>query len=104
MHPFDEQRKEVRAQINEASKIIKRATEGDSSALAQVDQANQTILEGRVRVAEIDRDMFIAVARELTPGQRAKMAVFFAKFGEQVRQTLQAANKLRQAQRNNGQQ
>lgn len=105
MHPFDERKREVRAQINEAAKLIQRATEGDSTALARVDQAMETVLSGRVLVAEIDKEMIQAVARELTPQQRAKMSVFFAKYGQQARQMATAAQKLRQAQQqNNGQQ
>jgi len=105
MHPFDERKREVRVQINEAAKVIQRATEGDSAALARVDQAMETVLSGRVLVAEIDKEMIQAVAREITPQQRAKMSVFFAKYGQQARQMAAQAQKLRQAQQqNNGQQ
>src|SRR5262249_30250130 len=91
MHPFDERKREVRAQINEAAKVIQRATEGDPSALSRVDQAMETVLSGRVLVAEIDKEMIQALSRELTPQQRAKMSVFFAKFGQQAKDVTTAA-------------
>jgi hypothetical protein len=101
MRPYDERKRKVRAQIGEALKVIKLATEGDPAALASIDPALETVLNGRAQVAEIDRDMLLGVSRELTPQQRAKMAVFFARFGQHARQVVANVNKLNPAQQPN---
>jgi len=80
MRRFDERRRPLREQVSESARILERAAEGDSTAQAQVDQAIQRVFDARAQLANIDREMFNELSRGLGPQQRAKMAMFFARF------------------------
>lgn len=80
LRKYDERRRPLREQVAEAAKILERAADGDTQAQGQVDQAAQRIFEARTQMAELDKEMFQQLARDLRPQQRAKMAVFFARY------------------------
>ncbi|HLL53504.1 MAG TPA: hypothetical protein VK447_08165 [Myxococcaceae bacterium] len=77
---YDERRKPLRQQVSESAKTLEKASEGDQAALGGVDQAAQRIFDARAQMAQIDRDMFAELSKGLKPQQKAKMAVYFAKF------------------------
>jgi hypothetical protein len=91
MRPFDARRAALETQNAESAKIIKRAADGEASAAAQLDQSLQRIWDNRVEIQQLNRDMFEAAGRELSPQQRAKMAIFFATFANEVRTMQQRA-------------
>jgi len=77
---FDERRRPLKDQIREAGKVVTEAARGDNSALAQVDQATNRLLDARIQLASLDKEMFQTLARDMGPQQRARLALFYARF------------------------
>ena len=65
-------------------KRLKAAADGDAATQAQVDGAIQKLLDGRAQMAQLDREMFNALAQGQPPAKRAKLALFMAHFGQQM--------------------
>ncbi len=86
---FDERRRPYQEQQIQYSRILKKAAEGDSSAVAQVDEAIARIFDLRVQLTQIDKDMLNALSKELTAQQRAKLALVFGSLRDQMRQEIQ---------------
>ncbi len=76
---FDEKRRPLREQVREAARILVLASRGDSAALPQVDGAAQRAFEARERIAALDKEMYQALAKELPPEKRAKLALTLAR-------------------------
>lgn len=77
---FDDRRRPFRDQVHESGKVVMDAARGDNAALAQVDQATNRLLDARIQLASLDKELFQALARDLNPQQRAKLALFYARF------------------------
>jgi hypothetical protein len=45
-----------------------------------MDQATNRILDARIQLASLDKEMFQALTAGLSPQQRAKLALFYARF------------------------
>ena len=88
MRRFDEKRKPLRDQVAEAARILERASAGDKDAAGQVDAAAQKAFEAREKLAAVDREMYAAISKELSPQKRAQMALFLARFESQSRVKL----------------
>jgi len=90
---FQERRRPL--QVSESAKIIKRAADGDAAAIAQVDTALSQMFAARIQLTQLNQEMFNTLGQGLTPQQRAKMAIYFAKFQVEVRdfQARQRARK-----------
>jgi hypothetical protein len=76
---FDEKRRPLREQVREAARILHLAARGDSAALPQVDGAAQRAFEARERIAALDKEMYQALAKELPPEKRARLALTLAR-------------------------
>jgi hypothetical protein len=85
---FQQRRQPLQDQVAEASRILRRAAEGDASAASQVDQALEQTYVARDQIAILNREMFTVLSQKLSPQQRAKMSLFFAKFQSQLRTAL----------------
>ena len=85
MRRYDERKAPLQVQNAEAAKVIKRASEGDSAAIAQLDRAIQTMFKNRVQVQQLELEMMDELGRNLPPQQRAKLMIFFVSFAEQQR-------------------
>jgi len=85
MRRYDDRKAPLQVQNAELAKVIKRASEGDSAAVGQVDRAIQTISDNRIQVQQLDREMIDELGRNLPPQQRAKLMIFFVSFAEQQR-------------------
>ncbi len=85
---FQQRRQPLQDQVAEASRILRRAAEGDASAASQVDQALEQTYVARDRIAILNREMFTVLSQRFSPQQRAKMSLFFAKFQSQLRTAL----------------
>lgn len=79
LRAFDERRRPLREQVREAARILHLAARGDSTALPHVDAAAQRAFEARERIAVLDKEMYQALARELPPEKRAKLALTLAR-------------------------
>ncbi len=82
---FQERRRPLQDQVAEAARIIKRAADGEPDALTRVDVALQQMYGARAQLVELNKEMFSTLSQGLSAQQRAKMAVFFAKFNMQLR-------------------
>jgi Spy/CpxP family protein refolding chaperone len=80
LRPFDEQRRPLREQIKSAAQVLRQAAQGDSIPSAQVDDAANKIFDARTQLAAIDRAQFAAITKGMSSQDRAKVAVYFAKF------------------------
>jgi hypothetical protein len=76
---IEEKRRPVREALFTAMRDIKRAADGDSGALAQVDANIQKVLDGRTQMAAMDKELFAFLAKDLTPQKKAKLALVLAK-------------------------
>ncbi|MBS1152813.1 MAG: hypothetical protein H6Q89_4511 [Myxococcaceae bacterium] len=82
---YEEKRRPVRETLGESLRVLKAAADGDTSALAQVDQAVQKLFDGRQQMAALDKEMFAGLSKDLSPQKRAQLAVFLAKFHAEAR-------------------
>ena len=89
MRRDDDRKAPLQVQNAELDKVIKRASEGDSAAVGQVDRAIQTISDNRVQVQQLDREMMDELGRNLSPQQRAKLMIFFVNFVDEQRNIQQ---------------
>ena len=89
MRRYDDRKAPLQVQNAELAKVIKRASEGDSSAVGQVDRAIQTISDNRLQVQQLDREMMDELGRSLSPQQRAKLMIFFVNFADEQRNIQQ---------------
>lgn len=76
---FDERRRPLREQVRESGKVVRDAAHGDAAAAGQVDQAIGRVLDARIQLATLDKEMFQALAKGLSPQQRARLALFYAR-------------------------
>ncbi|MFP2911014.1 hypothetical protein ACLESD_39455 [Pyxidicoccus sp. 3LFB2] len=79
LRAFDERRRPLREQVRESARVLYQATQGESAALSQVDAAAQRAFEARERIAALDREMYQALAKELPPEKRARLALTLAR-------------------------
>jgi len=77
---FDERRRPLKDSVRESAKVVMDAARGDNAALAQVDQATNRILDARIQLATLDKEMFQALSAGMNAQQRAKLALFYARF------------------------
>lgn len=77
---FEEKRRPVREAMVDALRTLKNVADGDNAAAAQVDGAVQRLFDSRLQMAQLDKEMFAGLAKDLTPQKRAQLAVFLARF------------------------
>lgn len=82
---LEDRRKPIRESMGDAMRAIKSAAVGDATSLARVDQDVARLLDGRAQMAALDKEMFTQLAVGQTPQKKAKLALFLAKFGEELR-------------------
>ena len=81
----EEKRKPLRQQMGEAMKALRDASDGDATALPQVDANVQRVLDGRAQMAALDKELFATLSQGLQPQKRAKLALVLAKLGHERR-------------------
>lgn len=82
---FEEKRRPVREAMVDALKTLKQAGDGDTAATGQVDAAVQRLFDSRLQMAQMDKEMFNGLSKDLTPQKRAQLAIFLAKFHAEAR-------------------
>ncbi|MBL8935507.1 MAG: hypothetical protein JNM69_13205 [Archangium sp.] len=82
---LDEKRRPVREAMGEAMRAVKAAADGDAAALAALDANMQKVLDGRVQMAQLDKELFATLGEGQPPQKRAKLAVVLAKVGAEFR-------------------
>lgn len=76
---FEDQRRPLREQVRDSARILHLAARGDSAALGQVDAAAQKVFDARARIAALDRELYQALAKDLSPQKRARLAMVMAR-------------------------
>ena len=79
MRQFDERRRPLVEQVQEAAQVLRKAARGEAATQSQVDQAVQRVFEARTQLTALDREMYQALARDLPPQKRAQLAIFMAR-------------------------
>lgn len=82
---LEDRRKPIRDSMSDSMRAIKAAAEGDVAAMATIDQNVTRLLDGRSQMAALDKEMFAQLSVGQTPLKKAKLAMFLAKFGEELR-------------------
>lgn len=82
---FGDRRRPLQQEMVSSMQLLRRAAQGESAALAQVDQAVRQVLDNREKLAALDKEMFQLLSRDLPPQKRAKLALFLARFQDEVR-------------------
>lgn len=82
---FEEKRRPVREAMVDSLKTLKAASDGDTAAAGQVDAAVQRLFDSRLQMAQMDKEMFNGLSKDLTPQKRAQLAIFLAKFHAEAR-------------------
>jgi hypothetical protein len=82
---FDERRRPLKDQVRESARLLTEAAKGDNAALGQVDQATNRILDARIQLAALDKEMFQALSAGMNPQQRAKLALFYARLHKNMK-------------------
>ncbi len=80
MAKYDGQRKPLMRQVHEGMQTLRKAASGDAAAQKQVDQAVSQVFDARAQMQKVDREMFQAIGKDLSPEKRARAAVFLARF------------------------
>ncbi|RKH69326.1 hypothetical protein [Corallococcus aberystwythensis] len=76
---FEDRRRPLREQVRDSARILHQASRGDSAALSQVDAAAQKAFDARAQIAALDRELYQALAKDLSPQKRAKLAMVMAR-------------------------
>ncbi|MFP2962163.1 hypothetical protein ACLEPN_31375 [Myxococcus sp. 1LA] len=79
LEQFDERRRPLRKQVREAARVLHQASRGDSDALARVDAAALSAFEARERIAALDKELYLTLAKELPQDKRARLALTLAR-------------------------
>ena len=77
---FDERRHALHQQLVTSRDVLRNAAKGDKVTAQEVDQALQRAFDARAGLATLDHEAFQAISKDLSPQQRAKAALFLAKF------------------------
>jgi hypothetical protein len=85
---LDEKRRPIRESMAVAMRAVRAASEGDSVAMTTVDQNMQKVLEGRVQMAALDKELFASLAEGQPPQKKAKLALVLAHVREDFRAEL----------------
>ncbi|NOK34384.1 hypothetical protein HMI49_14365 [Corallococcus exercitus] len=76
---FEDRRRPLREQVRDSARILHQAARGDSAALGQVDAAAQKAFDARAQIAALDRELYQALAKDLSPQKRARLAMVMAR-------------------------
>jgi Spy/CpxP family protein refolding chaperone len=77
---FDDQRRPLMKQVHDSMQVLRKAANGDKANLALVDDSVQKAFDARSRMTALDKEMFQAISKDLSPEKRARAAVFLAHF------------------------
>jgi len=79
MRQFDEKRRPLLEQVRDSAQVLQKAAQGDTSVQSQVDPSVQRVFDARAQLTALDRDMYQALAKDLPPQKRARLAIFMAR-------------------------
>ena len=82
---LEERRRPVRQAMGEAMRAVKEAAEGDATALTQIDANVQKVLDGRVQMANLDKELFNTLSQGYPPLKRAKLALVLGRLNHEMK-------------------
>lgn len=81
---FDDRRKALRQQAQDAREALRAAAQGGKAAAADVDGAIARLLDARAQTQALDKEMLQAVSQGLSPQQKARAALFMGSFRDRM--------------------
>lgn len=82
---FDERRRSARKQAADARDVLLDVARGGAKiGSAAVDGAITKLLDARLQLQAIDREMLQAVTKDLSPEQKARAALFLGRFRDRI--------------------
>ena len=82
---FEDRRRPLRESMGTAMKALRDAADGEQAALGQVDANVARVLDGRAQMAQLDKELFAALAQGQTPVNRAKLALTLARLNQEAK-------------------
>ena len=76
----DEKKRQAQEEMKAARLVVTRAAKGDAGAAKEVDQAVDQLIDGRKKLLDLDRELYKALGKDLSPKQRARLAIFLVEF------------------------
>jgi hypothetical protein len=99
MGRFDDRRRPLQKELGEQMKLIRRAAEGDPEALRGLDAATVRAFDLRAQIAQVNRELFQTVGKDLQPQKRARFALFLGQFDKKVQKLAKDARQEARRQR-----
>lgn len=99
MGRFDDRRRPLQKELGEQMKLIRRAADGDPEALRGLDAATARAFDLRAQVAQVNRELFQTVGKDLQPQKRARFALFLGQFDRKVQKLVKDARREARMQR-----
>lgn len=81
---FDDRRKAIHKQAADARDVLRNAATNDKAAAGDVDAAITRLLDARAQMQTIDKEMLQAITKDLSPGQKARAALFLGRFRDRI--------------------
>ncbi|HTP24616.1 MAG TPA: periplasmic heavy metal sensor [Anaeromyxobacteraceae bacterium] len=81
---FDGRRAPLHKQVRDSMRVLRDAASGDKAAAGQVDQALKTLREAHNQMHGLVQDLFHEITQGLPPERKAKAALFFVRFRQQM--------------------
>ena len=76
---FEEKRRPLREAMQEATSTLRDAANGKTEAYGKVDAATQKLLDVRQQMAALDKELFSALAANLSAQKKAKLVLFLGR-------------------------
>jgi hypothetical protein len=91
LQQFDERKRTAHEEMKASRQALKRAAEGEATASKEIDVALDRVLDGRKRMLDLDQDLYRTLSRDLTPKQRARLAIFLLEFQHKMHRMAREA-------------
>ncbi|MDF1564359.1 MAG: hypothetical protein P1V51_15050 [Deltaproteobacteria bacterium] len=91
MRRFDDEREQVRLGIRSHFEVLEqasRAGKGEKVDAKKIDAALDGVARGQERMAQLIREEFDALSKDLSPVDRARLAIFLREFPKEVRKAM----------------
>lgn len=91
LQQFDERKRTAHEDVKASRQALKRAADGETTAPKDIDVALDRILDGRKRMLDLDQELYRTLSRDLTPKQRARLALFLLEFQHKMHRLAREA-------------
>ena len=91
MRRFDEEREKVKAGLKQSFEVLEKASKAekiDPAGAKAIDAAIGAVMKSHEQIASLRREEFLALAKDLDPKKRARLAIFLRDFPKHVRKAM----------------